>query len=63
MALSSAEAEYMALTMIIKMMLWIINIIEAIPGQFIRRPIHIYEDNRPSLTSPTTMQLRSTPDT
>ena len=39
----------MALTMIIKMMLWIINIIEAIPGQFIRRPIHIYEDNRPCI--------------
>ena len=48
-ALSSAEAEYMALSMIVKMLLWIVNIIEGIPGQFIRRPIPIYEDNKPCI--------------
>ena len=39
----------MALAMIVKMLLWIINIIEAIPGQFIRRPIPIFEDNKPCI--------------
>ena len=46
---SSAEAEYMALSMIIRMLLWLINIIECIPGQFVRRPIPIYEDNKPCI--------------
>ena len=48
-ARSSAEAEYMALSMVIQMLLWIVHIIEAIPGQFIRRPIPILEDNRPCI--------------
>ena len=48
-ARSSAEAEYMALSMIIRMLLWLINIIEGIPGQFIRRPIPVYEDNKPCI--------------
>ena len=37
----------MTLVMIIRMLLWIINIIESIPGQqFIKCPIHVYEDNK-----------------
>lgn len=48
-ALSSAEAEYMALSTIVRMLLWLINILTAIPGQFIRRPIPIYEDNKPCI--------------
>ena len=48
-ALSSAEAEYMALSQLIKILLWLINIIEAIPGQFVRRPVPIYIDNKPSI--------------
>ena len=49
-ARSSAEAEYMVLSMVIQiMLLWIVNIIEAIPGQFIRRPIHVIEDNKPCI--------------
>ena len=48
-AMSSAEAEYMALAHIVKILLWIIHIIENIPGQFIRKPIPIYIDNKPSI--------------
>ena len=48
-ALSSAEAEYMALTHVIKRLLWILCIIEAIPGQFVARPINVYEDNKPCI--------------
>ena len=48
-ALSSAEAEYMALSQLIKILLWLIHIIEAIPGQFVRRPVPIYIDNKPSI--------------
>ena len=48
-ALSSAEAEYMALAQIIKIMLWIVRMIESIPGQFVRRPIPIFEDNKPCI--------------
>ena len=48
-ALSSAEAEYMALAQIVKILLWIINIIEGIPGQFVRRPVPIYVDNKPAI--------------
>ena len=48
-ALSSAEAEYMALALIIKELLWILHIIEYLPGQFVRRPIPIYIDNAPSI--------------
>jgi hypothetical protein len=48
-ARSSAEAEYMALAMVVSMLLWLVNIIEAIPGQFIRRPIPIFEDNKPCI--------------
>ena len=43
-ALSSGEAEYMALSHVTRILLWIINIIEAIPGQFIKHPILVYED-------------------
>ena len=43
--LGSAEAEYMTLTQIIKILIWIIHIIEDIPGQFVRRPVTIYGDN------------------
>ena len=49
MARSSAEAEYMALSMVIRMLLWLVNIIESIPGQFIRRPIRVLEDNLPCI--------------
>ena len=48
-ALSSAEAEYMALSHIIKELLWILNIMQAIPGQFVRLPIPIYIDNKPCI--------------
>ena len=48
-ALSSAEAEYMALAHIIKIMLWIIHIIEAIPSQFVKKPVPIYIDNKPAI--------------
>ena len=44
-ALSSAEAEYMSLSNIVKILLWIIHIIESIPGQFVRRPVKIFVDN------------------
>ena len=49
-ATSSAEAEYMALAHIVKVILWIVNMIEAIPGQFVRRPILIHEDNKPCIS-------------
>ena len=58
-ARSSAEAEYMALSMIIRMLLWLINIIEGIPGQFIRRPIPVYEDNKPCIKQPRRQPRRS----
>ena len=48
--LSSAEAEYMALDHIVKLMLWIIHIIEGIPGQIVRRPVKIYVDNKPAIS-------------
>ena len=48
-ALSSAEAEYMALSLITRILLWIVNLIENIPGQFVRRPILVYEDNKPCI--------------
>ena len=48
-ALSSAEAEYMALALITRIILWIIHMIECIPGQFVRRPILVYEDNKPCI--------------
>ena len=47
--LSSAEAEYMALAHIVKEILWIVHIIEGIPGQFVRRPIILYVDNKPAI--------------
>ena len=49
-AMSSAEAEYMALAHIIKRLLWLLNILEAIPGQFVERPIKVYEDNKPCIS-------------
>ena len=48
-ALSSAEAEYMALALITRIILWIVHMIENIPGQFVRRPIMVYEDNKPCI--------------
>ena len=48
-ALSSAEAEYMALAQIIKIMLWILHIFEGMPGQFIKKPINVYVDNKPAI--------------
>ena len=48
-AMSSAEAEYMALSHVIRVLLWIVNMIEGIPGQFVRRPILVYEDNKPCI--------------
>ena len=48
-ALSSAEAEYMALSYVTRLLLWIINIIEMIPGQFVQRPVLVYEDNQPCI--------------
>ena len=49
-ALSSAEAEYMALSLVTRLLLWIINIIQAIPGQFVRRPVLVHEDNKPCIS-------------
>ena len=48
-ALRSCEAEYMSISNIVKILLWIVNIIESIPGQFVRRPITIYEDNQSAI--------------
>ena len=48
-ALSSAEAEYMALSLITRILLWIINMIENMPGQFVKRPVFVYEDNKPCI--------------
>lgn len=48
-ALSSAEAEYMALAHVVKRLLWLLSILEAIPGQFVERPITIHEDNKPCI--------------
>ena len=39
----------MALAQIIKRLLWIIHIIESIPGQFIARPVKVFEDNQPCI--------------
>ena len=48
-ALSSAEAEYMALSLVTRLLLWIISMIESISGQFVRRPVIVYEDNKPCI--------------
>ena len=48
-ATSSAEAEYMALSYITKLLLWILHMIESIPSQFVRRPICVREDNKPCI--------------
>ena len=48
-AMSSAEAEYMALAHVMRKLLWLINIIESIPGQRVRRPVPIYIDNQPAI--------------
>ena len=48
-ATSSAEAEHMALAYITKLLLWIIQMIECIPGQFVRRPVKVFEDNKPCI--------------
>ena len=48
-AKSSAEAEYMALSLVIRKLLWLIHIIECIPGQRVRRPVPIYIDNKPAI--------------
>ena len=48
-ALSSAEAEYMALSYVTRLLLWIVNMIEAIPGQHVKRPIIVHEDNKPCI--------------
>ena len=39
----------MALAYVIKLLLWIVNMIESIPGQIVRKPIPIYVDNKPSI--------------
>ena len=39
----------MALSYIVKVILWIVHMLESIPGQFVRRPIPIYEDNKPCI--------------
>ena len=39
----------MALAHIIRQLLWLINMINGIPGQFVRRPIPIYIDNKPAI--------------
>ena len=48
-ATSSAEAEYMALSYVTKLLLWILQMIEGIPSQFVRRPIRVFEDNKPCI--------------
>ena len=48
-ALNSVEAEYVTLAQIVKILLWIINIIEGIPGQFVRRPVPIHVDNKSAI--------------
>ena len=48
-ALSSTEAEYMALSYVTRMLLWILNIINAIPGQFVVTPIKVHMDNKPAI--------------
>ena len=39
----------MALSQIIKILLWVIHIIEDIPGQFVRRPVYVHVDNKPAI--------------
>lgn len=39
----------MALAHVVKLLLWLVHIIEGIPGQFVRRPIPIHEDNKPTI--------------
>ena len=39
----------MALSHVVRLLLWIVNMIELLPGQFIQRPILIYEDNKPTI--------------
>ena len=48
-ALSSTEAEYMALSHVIRLLLWIMHMIESLPGQFVQRPVRVHEDNRPTI--------------
>ena len=47
--LSSADAEYIALSLVTRILLWMLNIIESIPGQFVQRPILVREDNQPCI--------------
>ena len=39
----------MTLSLITRILLWIVHMIENIPDQFVRRPIIVYEDNKPCI--------------
>ena len=39
----------MALAFVTKMLLWILHMIEGMPGQFVQRPIYVHEDNQPCI--------------
>ena len=54
----------MTLTQIVKinLLLWIIQIIEGIPGQFVRRPVPICVDNKPAINLLTITRRLSSPD-
>ena len=46
-----------------RLLLWIVNIIEAIPGQFVKRPVMVYEDEKPCINltnSHTTSNIQDT---
>ena len=46
---SSTEAQYMSLVHVTKLLLWIVNMIENIPEQFVWKSIPIYVVNKPSI--------------
>ena len=43
------EAEYTTLTIVVRELLWIINIINCIPDQHVKKPIPICEDNESAI--------------
>ena len=48
-SLSSAETEYMALTSVTRILLWILNTIQTVTGQFVVTPIKVNMDNKPDI--------------
>ena len=39
----------MALSYVTRMLLWILNMIQTVPGQFVVTPIKVHMDNKPAI--------------